>query len=154
VAVKPIAAQLLDQRLVLYRLTDGKVTAARDLCLHRGIPLSMGFLEGDTLVCAYHGFRYDGDGRCVCIPAANGFQADYLSTVSNYPKHLQHLNPPGFKWRRRFDFFLPFTAKLSVFFRKTVGYILKICQLTYRRKCISGPTAVPLRIGRNSPLWD
>src|ERR1700738_5388510 len=51
-------------------------------------------------------------------PTANGFQADYLSTVSNYPKHLEHLNPPGFKWRRLFDVFLPFTAKLSVFFPK------------------------------------
>jgi phenylpropionate dioxygenase-like ring-hydroxylating dioxygenase large terminal subunit len=65
VAEKPIAAQLLDERLVLYRLANGKVTAARDLCLHRGIRLSMGSLEGDTLVCAYHGFRYDGEGRCV-----------------------------------------------------------------------------------------
>jgi phenylpropionate dioxygenase-like ring-hydroxylating dioxygenase large terminal subunit len=50
VSEKPIAAQLLDERLVLYRLANGKVTAARDLCLHRGIPLSMGCLEGDTLV--------------------------------------------------------------------------------------------------------
>jgi len=33
-------------------------------------------------------------------PTANGFQADYLSTVSNYPKHLKHLNPPGFKSNR------------------------------------------------------
>jgi phenylpropionate dioxygenase-like ring-hydroxylating dioxygenase large terminal subunit len=65
VSEKPIAVQLLDERLVLYRLANGKVTAARDLCLHRGVPLSMGFLEGDALVCAYHGFRYDGEGRCV-----------------------------------------------------------------------------------------
>ncbi len=70
VSEKPIAAQLLDERVVLYRLANGKVTAARDLCLHRGVPLSMGFLEEDTLVCAYHGFRYDGEGRCVCIPLA------------------------------------------------------------------------------------
>ena len=27
---------------------------------------------------------------------ATGFQADYISTVSNYPTHLKHLNPPGF----------------------------------------------------------
>ena len=45
-----------------------------------------------------------------------GFQADYISTVSNYPTHLKHLNPPGFRWRRLFEVFLPFTAKLSVFF--------------------------------------
>jgi vanillate O-demethylase monooxygenase subunit len=45
-----------------------------------------------------------------------GFRADYISTVSNYPRHLKHLNPPGFKWRRLFETWLPFTAKLTVFF--------------------------------------
>jgi phenylpropionate dioxygenase-like ring-hydroxylating dioxygenase large terminal subunit len=45
-----------------------------------------------------------------------GFRADYLSTVSNYPTHLKHLNPPGFLWRRLFEVFLPFTAKLTVTF--------------------------------------
>jgi phenylpropionate dioxygenase-like ring-hydroxylating dioxygenase large terminal subunit len=38
VSEKPIAAQVLDERVVLYRLANGKVTAARDLCLHRGVP--------------------------------------------------------------------------------------------------------------------
>jgi vanillate O-demethylase monooxygenase subunit len=51
-------------------------------------------------------------------PTAAGFQADYVSTVSNYPTHLKHLNPPGFQWRRLFEVFLPFTAKLTVFFPK------------------------------------
>jgi len=211
---KPFAARLLDERLVIYRLPGGQAFAARDLCLHRGVPLSMGFIDGEHLVCAYHGLRYDGEGRCVCIPAhpgaaippklrlqsypvlerygliwtrlvddgprplpefaewndpsylqvlpnsvelnasagrqmegfldvshfafvhvktfgevANpevpnylveptptGFRADYISTVSNYPVHLKHLNQPGFKWRRLFETWLPFTAKLTVFF--------------------------------------
>jgi vanillate O-demethylase monooxygenase subunit len=45
-----------------------------------------------------------------------GFVADYLSTVSNYSHEYKHLNPEGFLWRRRFEVFLPFTAKLTVFF--------------------------------------
>ena len=45
-----------------------------------------------------------------------GFRADYLSTVSNYATGFKHLNPPGFKWRRLFETWLPFTAKLTVFF--------------------------------------
>jgi hypothetical protein len=28
----------------------------------------------------------------------------------------KHLNPPGFQWHRRFEVFLPFTAKLTVKF--------------------------------------
>jgi hypothetical protein len=36
--------------------------------------------------------------------------------VSNYSHEYKHLNPPGFLWRRRFEVFLPFTAKLTVFY--------------------------------------
>jgi len=49
---------------------------------------------------------------------STGLVADYISTVSNYPHEHKHLNPPGFLWRRRFEVFLPFTAKLTVFFPK------------------------------------
>jgi len=69
---KPYAARLLDERVVLYRLTDGSVAAARDICYHRGIPMSLGHVEGDEIVCKYHGLRYDREGRCVCIPAHPG----------------------------------------------------------------------------------
>jgi hypothetical protein len=58
------------------------------------LPLSMAKTFGDSAnpeVLTYE-----------VTPTANGFRADYLSTVSNYPKHLKHLNPPGFKWRRLF----------------------------------------------------
>ncbi len=69
VGTAPVAVRLLDERVVLYRLSDGKVFAARDICLHRGVPLSMGHVEGDEIVCKYHGLRYDRSGQCVCIPA-------------------------------------------------------------------------------------
>ncbi len=211
---KPYAATLLDERVVVYRLSDGSLAAARDICYHRGVPLSMGHVEGDEIICRYHGLRYDRNGRCTCIPAhpngsispklrldvfavteryglvwvrlvddgprslpvleewnssdylkvlpdsvmiaaaagrqvegfldvshfafvhtetfgevdnpivpnypvtetAAGFVADYVSTVSNYSHEYKHLNPPGFLWRRRFEIYLPFTAKLTVFF--------------------------------------
>ncbi len=66
---KPVAATLLDQRLVLYRTASKGVVAAADLCLHRGVPLSMGFMDRGEIVCAYHGLRYNADGHCVCIPS-------------------------------------------------------------------------------------
>ncbi|MDE1163013.1 MAG: aromatic ring-hydroxylating dioxygenase subunit alpha [Acidobacteriaceae bacterium] len=211
---KPHAARLLDERVVVYRITDGTVRAAKDICFHRGAPMSMGKVQGDEIVCGYHGLRYDTDGQCVCIPAhpgakisprlrlhmlgaqeafglvwvqllpddsaklpvmdewndadyvqvlpnsvpmkaaagrqlegfldvshfafvhtetfgevenvevpdykvertEHGFVADYISTVSNYGHGYKHLNPEGFLWRRRFETYLPFTAKLTVFF--------------------------------------
>ncbi len=45
-----------------------------------------------------------------------GLIADYFSTVSNFPKALQHLGPEGFEWHRRFEVFLPFSARLTVYF--------------------------------------
>src|SRR5580698_3143998 len=69
---KPLATRLLDERVVVYRLSDGSVAAARDICYHRGVPLSLGHVEGDEIVCRYHGLRYDRSGRCTCIPAHPG----------------------------------------------------------------------------------
>lgn len=64
----PVAARVLDQELVLYRTPAG-LTAAADLCVHRGAPLSLGCMRDGTVACAYHGYRYNGAGRCTLIPA-------------------------------------------------------------------------------------
>jgi phenylpropionate dioxygenase-like ring-hydroxylating dioxygenase large terminal subunit len=47
---------------------------------------------------------------------SGGFISDYISTVSNYSHTYKHLIPPGFQWHRRFEIYLPFTAKLTVTF--------------------------------------
>ncbi|GMK38837.1 chlorophyll a oxygenase [Paenibacillus sp. CCS19] len=65
---KPIGVTLLGERVVLFRNSRG-VQALRDLCIHRGAMLSRGWVKGDEIVCPYHGWRYDGGGQCVCIPA-------------------------------------------------------------------------------------
>lgn len=43
--------------------------AWKDLCLHRGSKLSLGRVSEGKLVCAYHGWTYDGEGQCVLMPA-------------------------------------------------------------------------------------
>jgi vanillate O-demethylase monooxygenase subunit len=210
----PFEARLLDERVVVYRIADGSLVAARDICPHRGVPISLGHVDGDEIVCKYHGLRFGPNGRCTRIPAhpggaisqrlrlqtfsvcerfglvwvrlvddgpaalptmdewddpaylrvlpdavdiaaaagrqiegfldvshfafvhvdtfgetdntvvpnypitktEHGFVADYVSTVSNYSHGEKHRNPPGFLWRRRFEAFLPFNAKLTVFY--------------------------------------
>jgi nitrite reductase/ring-hydroxylating ferredoxin subunit/multimeric flavodoxin WrbA len=37
---------------------DGQYYAISDTCIHKGAPLSKGFLEGDTVTCAWHGWKY------------------------------------------------------------------------------------------------
>jgi phenylpropionate dioxygenase-like ring-hydroxylating dioxygenase large terminal subunit len=61
-------ARVLAEDLVLWRL-DGQLMAWQDLCIHRGTRLSLGKIEGETLVCPYHGWTYNAEGRCVRIPA-------------------------------------------------------------------------------------
>src|SRR5262245_7632755 len=65
---RPHAVTLLDERIVLYRAHD-RIAAFKDLCVHRGTPLSLGWVEDGTLVCAYHGWSYAADGACVRIPS-------------------------------------------------------------------------------------
>jgi phenylpropionate dioxygenase-like ring-hydroxylating dioxygenase large terminal subunit len=64
----PRAATLLGEPLVLWRDGQGALHAFRDVCVHRGTALSLGRVEGDEIVCAYHGWRYRGDGACTAIP--------------------------------------------------------------------------------------
>lgn len=45
-----------------------------------------------------------------------GFEAEYWSTVSNYPNSLNLTAPEGFRWLRHFRAHLPFTAHLTVHF--------------------------------------
>ena len=68
VSHSPVAAQLLDTPLVLYRI-GGQVVVAYDQCPHRGVPLTRGSGDAEGIVCAYHGLRYGKDGRCIHVPA-------------------------------------------------------------------------------------
>jgi phenylpropionate dioxygenase-like ring-hydroxylating dioxygenase large terminal subunit len=49
--------------------TGGKVVVLEDRCPHRFAPLSAGEMVDGALTCAYHGWRFDGSGRCVQIPS-------------------------------------------------------------------------------------
>ena len=68
---QPVAVRLLDQEIVLYRTSQG-ITAAADTCAHRGAPLSLGRICNQHITCPYHGYSYDGGGRCTDIPAHPG----------------------------------------------------------------------------------
>ena len=62
------ARTILGRPLVFYRTADGLPVAMDDRCPHRSFPLSKSRLEGDAVVCGYHGLKYSAEGRCVAIP--------------------------------------------------------------------------------------
>ncbi|MDG4818677.1 aromatic ring-hydroxylating dioxygenase subunit alpha [Micromonospora sp. WMMD956] len=63
-----LARTVLGEPLVLYRTGAGAAVALADRCVHRRYPLSESRLDGDTIVCGYHGFTYDPTGACVFVP--------------------------------------------------------------------------------------
>ena len=60
---------LLGEPLLVGRDADGRVFAFRDICPHRGIPLSYGRFDGREVECPYHGWRFDTAGRCTLVPS-------------------------------------------------------------------------------------
>ncbi len=54
---------------MLFRREDGRAVALEDACWHRLLPLSKGRLEGDELVCGYHGLVFNDQGRCTHMPS-------------------------------------------------------------------------------------
>jgi phenylpropionate dioxygenase-like ring-hydroxylating dioxygenase large terminal subunit len=76
---------LLGQRVVLYRAANRQIIALEDRCPHRSMPLSAGTLEGDTIVCGYHGFRFNTEGNCIEVPSQTTCPANI--GIKSYPTH-------------------------------------------------------------------
>jgi len=59
------------ERVVCVANVQGIVSAIDNVCLHRGGPLGQGVIEGDKLVCPWHGWQYDPQtGEAAHDPAA------------------------------------------------------------------------------------
>jgi phenylpropionate dioxygenase-like ring-hydroxylating dioxygenase large terminal subunit len=68
-AGRPLGVTILNRPIVLYRGPHGAVRALEDRCPHRGVPLSAGWQEDDSLRCRYHGWRFGPGGDCVEAPS-------------------------------------------------------------------------------------
>jgi 5,5'-dehydrodivanillate O-demethylase oxygenase subunit len=64
---KPL--RIMGETFTLYRGASGELHLLDGFCPHRGMQLSAGTVEGDSIRCFYHGWRYDGTGQCVEQPA-------------------------------------------------------------------------------------
>ena len=71
VAGQPVGITLLGRSVVLWRTPSGAVFATADRCPHREAPLSIGSVENGCLTCAYHGWKFGEEGRCVGVPSAS-----------------------------------------------------------------------------------
>lgn len=73
---------LLGEPVAVGRTKGGDVFALRDICPHRGVPLTAGRLHADgTIECPYHGWRFGTDGVCIAIPSLAGGEAVVPSNI-------------------------------------------------------------------------
>jgi phenylpropionate dioxygenase-like ring-hydroxylating dioxygenase large terminal subunit len=82
----PLRVEILDEKLVAFRDSDGRVGLMDAYCPHRGAPLFFGRNEENGLRCIYHGWKFDVDGNCVDIPnAPEGEVFKNKIQAKNYP---------------------------------------------------------------------
>ena len=90
-ADKPLGRQVCNQEIVFFRDADGTPAALEDYCPHRGLPLSLGFVDGGHLVCGYHGLVM---GRCGVVQSMPKQRVDKFPSIRRYPVIERY----GFVW--------------------------------------------------------
>lgn len=65
---RPTPIILAGERIVLFRDEAGEARALLDRCPHRGVALSLGHVRDGAITCPFHGWRFDGSGRCINVP--------------------------------------------------------------------------------------
>ncbi len=90
-------AMLLGVPLLVGRTRSGRAFALRDACPHRGMPLSYGPFDGETVQCSYHGWKFDAcSGQCREIPSLT--PEDTLDPTKISAGHYECVERDGYFW--------------------------------------------------------
>lgn len=76
--------QIMNQYVTAYRGEGGMAHAVQDRCPHRKTQLSIGWVEGDSIRCFYHGWKFAGDGQCTEMPCEDANFARKIA-IESYP---------------------------------------------------------------------
>jgi phenylpropionate dioxygenase-like ring-hydroxylating dioxygenase large terminal subunit len=87
---------ILGEPIVFGRSSSGEAFALRDLCPHRGVPLSKGRMVDDTVECPYHGWRFGPSGQCKLIPSLVGEEGIDPGKIHVRKYHVREAN--GLLW--------------------------------------------------------
>jgi phthalate 4,5-dioxygenase len=90
----PVRVQLMGEKLVCFRDSEGRIAFLQELCAHRRASLFFARNESAAspdgqcgLRCAYHGWKYDVDGRCIDMPNE--------PPTSRFKEHVSLTSYPG-----------------------------------------------------------
>jgi len=92
-AVRPgqvIEVKFWHTSMALYRDMEGQLHALENRCAHRQLKLSLGAVEGDCLVCLYHGWGYNAAGRVVRVPHDLFGRPLPMFKVASYPVKVRY----------------------------------------------------------------
>lgn len=76
--------RVMGEDLTLYRGDSGRAYLVGGRCAHRGTLMHTGWVQDEQIRCMYHGWRFDGAGRCTEIPAEK-HPRDVPVTIAGYP---------------------------------------------------------------------
>ena len=82
---KPV--HILGEGLTLYRGESGKPYLVGGRCAHRLTLLHTGWVQGERIRCMYHGWQFDGMGRCTERPAEGDTRPPANVRIASYPLH-------------------------------------------------------------------
>jgi vanillate O-demethylase monooxygenase subunit len=85
---KLVPVTMLGEKIVIFRKSDGSMSALADRCSHRLAPLSLGRVECDKVRCMYHGVKFDCEGNVVEVPF--GGRATPAMKVRHYAAADKH----------------------------------------------------------------
>ncbi|MGI9308245.1 MAG: Rieske 2Fe-2S domain-containing protein [Gammaproteobacteria bacterium] len=81
----PLRVRILSFDFVAFRDTNGAAHVLSDTCIHRGGALGEGKIVDDCVQCPYHGWQYNGDGKCEHIPSLGGDSPPARAKIDSYP---------------------------------------------------------------------
>ena len=79
--------RILGEDLTLYRGESGRPYLVGGRCPHRLTLLHSGWVQGDNIRCMYHGWQFDGAGRCLQRPAEDDGGRPPNVKIPGYPLH-------------------------------------------------------------------
>ncbi|HRD10841.1 MAG TPA: Rieske 2Fe-2S domain-containing protein [Mycobacterium sp.] len=95
----PLGRRFLGDDVLLWRGQSGRLSAFENRCAHRAFPLTHSIVDGEQLVCGYHGCTYDHDGTCAHIPSQDrvptGMKVQAFPVIEEPPYIWIWMGSPG-----------------------------------------------------------
>ena len=83
-STQPFERIICNEPIVFFRTAvSGDYVGIENRCPHRQAPLSMGKVVGDEIMCIYHGWTMDKNGRCTHVPHQDNVSSN--AAIKSYP---------------------------------------------------------------------